>query len=149
MKLFGLILITLTFAYIMGVFSFDPDRALVDGAVLIREEEGKILHLDFSAPVRIAGSFPESTGDIVQIKLSVIAVDGFRENVSLLEKFVGIEEGKELHITHMQYEGNVPGGPFIVMKFNKPVQWTLTEGDGLLGMNIVIKASSNNDDANA
>lgn len=140
MKLFGLILITLTFAYIMGVFSFDPDRALVDGAVLIREEEGKVLHVEFSAPVRIAGSFPESTGDIVQIKLSAIAVDGFRENLSLLEKFVGIEEGKELHITHMRYEGNVPGGPFIIMKFDKPVQWTLTESDGLLGMNITIKA---------
>jgi hypothetical protein len=139
-KLFGLILITLTFAYIMGVFSFDPDRALVDGAVLIREEEGKVLHVEFSAPVRIAGSFPESTGDIVQIKLSAIAVDGFRENLSLLEKFVGIEEGKELHITHMRYEGNVPGGPFIIMKFDKPVQWTLTESDGLLGMNITIKA---------
>ena len=140
MKLFGLILITLTFGYIMGVFSFDPDRALVDGAVLIREEEGKVLHVEFSAPVRIAGSFPESTGDIVQIKLSAIAVDGFRENLSLLEKFVGIEEGKELHITHMRYEGNVPGGPFIIMRFDKQVQWTLTESDGLLGMNIVIKA---------
>ena len=140
MKLFGLILITLTFGYIMGVFSFDPDRVLVDGAVLIREEEGKILHVEFSAPVRITGSFPESTGDIVQIKLSAIAVDGFRENLSLLEKFVGVEEGKELHITHMRYEGNVPGGPFIIMKFDKPVQWTLTESDGLLGMNITIKA---------
>ena len=141
MKLFGLILVTLTFGYVMGVFSFDSDRVLVDGAVIIREEEGKILHLDFSAPVRIAGSFPESTGDIAQIKLSVIAFGKFDENVSLLEKFVGIEEGKELHMTHMRYEGNVPGGPFIIMKFNKPVQWTLTEGDGLLGMSIVIKAS--------
>ena len=149
MKIFGGLLITLLFGYVMGVFSFDADRALVDGAVLIREEEGKILHLDFSAPVRIAGSFPESSGDIVQIKLRVIAIDDFNENLSLLEKFVGIEEGKELHMTHMRYEGDVPGGPFIIMKFNKQVQWTLTEGDGLLGMNIVIKASSNNDDANA
>ncbi|MEE8379977.1 MAG: hypothetical protein V3R49_06350 [Gammaproteobacteria bacterium] len=140
MKIFIGLLLVFIIAYAMGVFSFDPDRALVEGAVLIREEEDKILHLDFSAPVRIAGSFPESTGDIVQIKLSAIAIDGFRENLSLLEKFVGVEEGKELHITHMRYEGNVPGGPFIIMKFDKPVQWTLTESDGLLGMNIVIKA---------
>lgn len=141
MKLFTLILVLITFGFVMGVFSFDTDRTLVEGATIIREEEGKILHIDFSAPVRIVGSFPESSGDIVQIKLGVIAVDDFNENVSLLEKFVGIEEGKELHMTHMRYEGNVPGGPFIIMQFNKPVQWTLTEGDGLLGMNVVIKAS--------
>ena len=141
MKIFTLILVTLIFGYVMGVYSFDPDRVLVDGAVLIREEEGKILHLDFSAPVRIVGSYPEASGDIVQIQLRVIAIGGFNENLSLLEKYVGFEEGKELHMTHMRYEGNVPGGPFIIMKFDKPVQWTLTEGDGLLGMNIVIKAS--------
>ena len=141
MKIFTLILVTLIFGYVTGVYSFDPDRVLVDGAVLIREEEGKILHLDFSAPVRIVGSYPEASGDIVQIQLRVIAIGGFNENLSLLEKYVGFEEGKELHMTHMRYEGNVPGGPFIIMKFDKPVQWTLTEGDGLLGMNIVIKAS--------
>jgi hypothetical protein len=140
-KIFGGLLIVLIFGYVMGVYSFDPDRVLVDGAVLIREEEGKILHLDFSAPVRIVGSYPETSGDIVQIQLRVIAIGGFNENLSLLEKYVGIEEGKELHMTHMRYEGNVPGGPFIIMKFDKPVQWTLTEGDGLLGMSIVIKAS--------
>ena len=141
MKIFAAILAALIFGYVMGVYSFDPNRTLVEGAVLIREEEGKILHLDFSAPVRIVGSFPETSGDIAQIKLRTIAIDDFSENLSLLEKFVGIEEGKEIHMTHMRYEGNVPGGPFIIMKFNKPVQWILTEGDGLLGMNIVVKAS--------
>ena len=140
MKIFTGILIVLIFGYIMGVFSFNSDRVLVESAVLIREEKEKILHLDFSAPVRIVGSYPESSGEIVQIKMRVIALDDFNENLSLLEKYVGIAEGKELHITHMRYEGNVPGGPFIIMKFNKPVKWDITEGDGLVGMNIAIKA---------
>ena len=141
MKVLSGLLITVIFGYSMGVFSFDPDRTLVDGAVLIREEEGKILHLEFSAPTRIVESFPETVGEIVQIKLRAIALDEFTENLSLLEEFVGVEEGKELHMTHMRYEGNVPGGPFIIMKFDKPVKWIVTESDGLLGMNIAIKAS--------
>ena len=130
----------LVFGYIMGVYSFDSERELIEGAVLIRGEEGKILHLDFSAPVRFVGSYPEASGDILQIKLRVIAVDDFSENLSLIEKFVGVAEGKELHITHMRYEGNVPGGPFIIMKFSKPVKWEIAEDDGLVGMNIAIKA---------
>jgi hypothetical protein len=139
-KLFVALLLILLTAYALGIVSFNPDRALIDDVVLVREEGSKALQIDFSAPTRIVGSFPESSGDIVQIKLSVIAFGQFDENQSLLEKFVGFEEGKELHLTDMYYEGNVPGGPFIVMKFSKPMQWDLIEGDGLLGMSIVIKS---------
>lgn len=140
MKLFVTLLLVLLAAYALGIVSFNPDRALIDDVVLVREEGSKALQIDFSAPTRIVGSFPESSGDIVQIKLSVIAFGRFDENLSLLEKFVGFEEGKELHLTDMYYEGNVPGGPFIVMKFSKPMQWDLIEGDGLLGMSIVVKS---------
>jgi len=141
MKILTALFAILLAAYAMGVVSFDADRKLVDDVVLVREAEHKILQLAFSAPVRLVGSYPESSGDIVQIKLSVIAFGKFDENLSLLEQFVGIEEGKEIHMTHMQYEGNVPGGPFLVMKFDRKVHWKVNEGDRLLGMNIEISES--------
>lgn len=142
MKLFAVLLLLLLAAYSLGIVSFDADRQLIDDVVLVREEGGKALQIDFSAPTRIVGSLPEASGDILQIKLSVIAFGQFADNVSLLERFIGFEEGKELHLTDMYYEGNVPGGPFIVMRFSRPVQWELVEGDGLLGMSIVIKESA-------
>lgn len=141
MKIITVFFVMLLAAYAMGVVSFDSDRQLIDDVVLIREAEQKILQLAFSAPVRLVGSYPESTGDIAQVKLSVIAFGGFDENLSLLEQFVGIEEGKEIHMTHMQYEGNVPGGPFLVMKFDRKVHWKISEDDGLQSMNIEISES--------
>jgi hypothetical protein len=141
MKILTALFAILLAAYAMGVVSFDADRKLVDDVVLVREAEHKILQLAFSAPVRLIGSYPESSGDIVQIKLGVIAFGKFDENLSLLEQFVGVEEGKEIHMTHMQYEGNVPGGPFLVMKFDRKVHWKVNEGDRLLGMNIEISES--------
>lgn len=139
MKSFTVLVIILLLAFGMGVVSFDTDRVLIEDAVLIREEDNKSIQIEFAAPVRIVGIFPEQAGDIVQIKLRVIAFGEFGENLSILEKFVGIEEGKEIHVTDMRYEGDVPGGPFVVMKFNQPVQWNITEGDSLLGMNIEIR----------
>ena len=139
MKIFTTILVLFLAGYLMGVVSFDTDRKLIDDVVLVREADQKFLQLAFTAPVRLVGNYPKSKGEILQVKLSVIALGKFDENLSLLEKFVGVEEGKEIHMTDMQYEGNVPGGPFLVMKFDQPVQWVITEGDGLLGMNIVIK----------
>lgn len=141
MKLIVSFIVILLLGFGVGVFSFDSERKLIEDAVLIREEGKKSIQIDFSAPVRIVGIFPEKSGDIVQIKLRAIAFGEFDENLSILEKYVGIEEGKEVHVTHMRYEGNVPGGPFVVMKFNQPVQWNITEGDSLRGMNIEIKES--------
>jgi hypothetical protein len=140
-KLISVLIIIVLIGFGLGVVSFDADRPLIEDAVLIREDDNKSIQIDFSAPVRIVGVFPEKSGDIVQIKLRVIALGEFDENLSILEKFVGEEEGKEVHISHMRYEGDVPGGPFIVMKFNQQVQWKVTEGDSLLGMNIEIKES--------
>lgn len=141
MKILTALFAILLAGYAMGVVSFDADRKLVDDVVLVREAEHKILQLVFSAPVRLIGSYPESSGYIVQIKLGVIAFGKFDENLSLLEQFVGVEEGKEIHMTHMQYEGNVPGGPFLVMKFDRKVHWKVDEGDRLQGMNIEISES--------
>jgi hypothetical protein len=141
MKTFTTLLIVMLAAYAMGVVSFDADRKLIDDVVLIREAEHKILQLEFSAPVRLVGSYPKSSGDIVQIKLGVIAFGKFDNNLSLLDQFVGAEEGKEIHMTNMQYEGNVPGGPFLVMKFDRKMHWKVSEGESLMGMNIEISES--------
>lgn len=139
MKIFAGLFVIVLAAFAMGVVSFNTDRKLVDDVVLVREAEQKFLQLAFSAPVRLVGKYPESQGEILQVKLRVIALGDFDENLSLLEPFVGIEEGKEIHMTQMYYEGDVPGGPFLVMKFDRPVQWEISEGDGLLGMNIIIR----------
>ncbi len=139
MKIFIVALAVVIISFAMGVVSFDADRKLIDDAVLVREPEQKFIQLEFSAPVRLVGSYPKKTGDILQVKLRVIGLGKFDENFSVLNKFVGVEEGKEIYMTAMQYEGNVPGGPFLVMKFDRPVSWKIIEGDGLLGMNIVIK----------
>ena len=138
MKIFVALLVLLLSAYAMGVVSFDADRELIDDVLLVREAEQKFLQLSFAAPVRVVGNYPETEGDILQVKLRIIALGRFAENRSLMKE-VGIEEGKEIHMTHMHYEGDVPGGPFLVMKFDRPVKWEITEGDGLLGMYIFIK----------
>jgi len=139
MKIFTALLVIVLVGFAMGVVSFETDRKLVEDVVLVREAEQKFLQLEFSAPARLAGVYPERSGDILQVKLRVIAFGRFAENLSLLEQFVGVEEAREVYMMDMHYEGDVPGGPFLVMKFNRPVQWEISEGDGLLGMNIVIK----------
>ena len=139
MKIFAALLVIVLVGFAMGVVSFDVDRQLVEDVVLVREAEQKFLQLAFSAPVRLVSVYPEIAGDILQVRLRVIAFGRFDENISLLKKFVGEEEAREIYMQKMYYEGDVPGGPFLVMKFSRPVQWEVTEGDGLSGMNIVIR----------
>lgn len=138
LKVVLVVLAVLASGYTLGIYSFDPHRHLVTDIVLVRAEGGKALDIKFSAPVRFIGSLPKAEGDIVQIRLRPIAVDDFSENVSLLEQYMSEEDGKELFLKEMRYEGNVPGGPFLVLLFSKPVKFTINETDALSGLSIVV-----------
>lgn len=138
MKIVLAVLALLLSGYALGIYSFDPHRHLVDDVVLVRAEGEKVLDIKFSAPVRFVGSLPKDVGDIVQIRLRAIAVDGFKENISLLEQYMSEEDGKELFLKEMRYEGNVPGGPFLVLRFSKPVRFQVNEIDALTGLSIVV-----------
>jgi hypothetical protein len=138
MKLVLVVLVALLGGYALGIYSFDPHRKLVTDVVLVRAEDEKAVDIKFSAPVRVVESLPKDAGDIVQIRLRAIAVDTFPENVSLLEQYMSEEDGKELFLKEMRYEGNVPGGPFLVLLFSKPVKFQINETDALLGLSIVV-----------
>lgn len=124
--------------YALGIYSFNPNRHLVTDIVLVRAEGEKTLDIKFSAPVRFVGSLPTATGDIVQLRLRPIAIDDFSENVSLLEQYMSQEDGKEIYLKEMHYEGNVPGGPFLVLLFSKPMKFQVKETDALLGLSIIV-----------
>lgn len=137
-KLLLAVVVVLLGGYAFGIYSFDADRHLIADVVLVRAEGEKVMDIKFSAPVRFIGSLPKDRGDIVQIRLRPIAVDDFSENVSLLEQYMSAEDGKEIFLKEMRYEGNVPGGPFLVLLFSKPVKFQVSETDALSGLSIIV-----------
>ena len=130
-------LITVGFIYI--TFFGEKPESLIAEVVLTKDKEVSNLQVDFSSPVRYVGHFPENQGEFLQIKVRAISFHEFNENYSLIDMFLKTPEARDSHIADIRYEGNVPGGPFLIIKFTKPVTYQVNEGDGLKAMLINYK----------
>jgi hypothetical protein len=134
-----LIMALITAGFIYFTFFGEKPETLVADVVLTKDKEANNLQVDFASPVRHIGHFPENQGDLLQIKLRAISFHEFNESYSLINTFLQSHEAKDYHIADIRYEGNVPGGPFLTIKFSQPVSYQVNEGDGLKAMLINYK----------
>jgi hypothetical protein len=132
-------MVLITAGFIYFTFFGEKPETLVADVVLTKDKEAKNLQVDFASPVRHIGHFPEKQGDLLQIKLRAISFHEFNESYSLINTFLQSHEAKENQIADIRYEGNVPGGPFLTIKFSQPVSYQVNEGEGLKAMLINYK----------
>lgn len=134
-----LIMALITAGFIYVTFFGEKPETLVAEELLTKDKEMNSLQVDFASPVRHVGHFPETEGEILQIKLRAISFHEFNENYSLINKYLQLHLARDSHIADIRYEGNVPGGPFLIIKFTQPVSYQVNEGDGLKAMLINYK----------
>ena len=123
----------------IGVYTYikygeQTSEQLVSNLHITSDREGHNLEFDFNNSVRYLGHFPNEVSNIIQVKLRAIGFSEFRENVSLLDQFVQPAEIKEKFLQDVRYEGDVPGGPFLVVRFSKPMKFNVSESNGLKGL---------------
>jgi len=117
--------------YFYVTFLGEQADGLVSDIVINRDNKGGHLDINFSNPVRYLGHYPPDEGDVLQVKLRPVAFGGFAENVSLSDKLPSSAKVLDYNIEDIIYEGKVPGGPFIVIRFSKPMRFEIKEGEGL------------------
>ncbi|MGD8570280.1 MAG: hypothetical protein PVJ39_19490 [Gammaproteobacteria bacterium] len=126
-------------AIIIGVYVYykygqEPPSQLVSDFHITSDKHGNNLEFEFANPVRLLGHFPENNSDVLQVKLRAIGFTKFTENFSLMERYLTPADSQEKLLQDVRYEGNVPGGPFIVVKFDKPMKFQVSESNGLNGL---------------
>lgn len=140
MKNLVLIMLLSGGGYFYFTYFGEKPEGLIDDLTLTRDATGSNLGIDFTTPVRYLGHYPESFGDVVQIRIRAISFAGFDKNISLYNRVIKSGSSGDSLIEDVRYEGNVPGGPFVVLKFSKPVNFNVIEGDGLRSININFKS---------
>jgi len=124
--------------YLLDVFTA-PDKVLED--VLVFDEGNRVvLQVKFAVGVRYENHFPTGRTDFVQIKLREVSFGGSKKNEyiggeSILPGFV-----EKVPILDVAYEPNVPGGPFLSLRFKEPVTVQVTEDAGLRAINVSMPA---------
>lgn len=114
-----------------------PDRILQD--VFVYDEGNRsILQVKFNVPVRYESHIPESRGRVLNIKLRVVAFSGTERNDYIDESTIVPGFMEKVPVTDIAYEGDVPGGPMLSVRFSEPVQFSIAEDSSLRSLLISI-----------
>ena len=110
-----------------------PDKILED--VLVSEEGGLIvMHVKTNLPMRYVDHLPEGPSDFIQIHVRPISLLGaekneYMGNETILPGFI-----EQIPVLDVAYEGSVPNGPFISLRFKTPVNYQIKEDPNLEGI---------------
>lgn len=133
-KNLSILLALLIGVYVYYKYGQEAPAQLVSNFHITSDKDGNNLEFEFANPVRYLGHFPEGDSDILQVKLRAIGFSEFTENMSLMDQFLSPADSQESMLQDVRYEGNVPGGPFIVVKFKKTMAYRVSEINGLKGL---------------
>jgi hypothetical protein len=136
--------LSLVLAIIIGVYVYykygqEAPAQLVSDFHITTDKDGNNLEFGFANPVRYLEHFPEDNSDVLQVKIRAIGFSDFTENFSLMDQFIAAADSQEKFLEDVRYEGDVPGGPFIVVRFTKSMKYRVNESNGLKGLIISYK----------
>lgn len=118
-----------------------PDAILDD--VIVQEEGGMyVLQVKTNVPVRYENHYPQGPSRFVQIKVRTVSLVGSDMNEymgaeSILPGFI-----EQVPVMDVAYEGGVPGGPFLSIRFKEPVRYQVKEDPDLNGVFLYIPKKS-------
>lgn len=120
--------------YLLDVFTL-PEKVL-DDVVVFDEGTQVVLQVKFAVGVRYESHFPTGRTDFLQIKLREVSFGGTKKN-----EYIGGESilpgfAEKVPVLDIAYEPNVPGGPFLSVRFKEPVSVQVSEDSSLRAINV-------------
>lgn len=130
-----------TLVILIGLFILQvvktPEHVLEDISVE-EQRDMLVLHIRTRIPLRYENHFPEGPSDFVQIKVRAVSFSGadgsdFLDSSTILPGFLEL-----IPVSNIAYEGNVAGGPFISIRFTRPVNYQVKEDPELNGIQLYV-----------
>ena len=130
MRKYGKAVLFLLGGMMVGLYAYSalqtPDQVF-DEIRAFREGDSAVIQVRFSMAVRYQNHFPEGQGDMLQIKLRPVALGAGEQNERLGLDRLAAGLAEPVPLTDVAYEGNVPGGPFLTLRFSRPVHFDVRE----------------------
>lgn len=110
------------------------DRVLEE----IRITEAPAVHIGFAFPVRFAWSFPHEADDVFLIR--IVPVDAAPEDATAtIEREAVLPPATDrVPLTEVAYDGETEGGPFLTLRFSRPVEIQVRPGKDFRSLDITV-----------
>lgn len=131
------------------------EEAILQGIQITEKETTLDLQVDFSVSLQYMRHFPPNSGEILQIQMQVseaerskeekaaeaVAPDAAAQKTAKRETMLP-PSSDDAPLINVTYEGEVPGGPFLTLRFKFPVDYVVAEGPGGKSIIVSVKKES-------
>lgn len=113
------------------------DRLLGDVSIT-RGTDYAAIKINLTFPVRYVRHFPLTEGDEVRVQVEPIAINPQDRDALLKRESVTARPGNPALADEIVYEGDVAGGPYLTVFFNRTVTFQVKQGDDYRSILILI-----------
>ena len=122
------------------VFSGQPARDRIIESALINVDDGHVLlEVRLTFPFRYLSHFPQETGSELRIRIVPVRVPS--SDVGAVFKNEGLvpPDADIAAVDQVLYEGDNPDGPYVTIRFTRPVRYQVIPGSDYRSINIIVQ----------
>jgi hypothetical protein len=122
------------------VFSGQPARDRIIESALINVDDGHVLlEVRLTYPFRYLSHFPQETGSELRIRIVPVRVPSSDVGAVFRNEGLVPPDADIAAVDQVLYEGDNPDGPYLTIRFTRPVRYQVIPGSDYRSMNIVIQ----------
>jgi len=122
------------------VFSGQPARDRIIESALINVDDGYVLlEVRLTYPFRYLSHFPQETGSELRIRIVPVRVPSSDVGAVFRNEGLVPPDADIAAVDQVLYEGDNPDGPYLTIRFTRPVRYQVIPGSDYRSMNIVIQ----------
>ena len=111
---------------------------IIASALLKLEGDNTLLDVQLTFPFRYLSHFPQETGDELRIRIMPVSVPSSDLNAVFRREGVVPPDADIAAIDEVIYEGDSTNGPWLTVRFTRPVRYQVIPGSDYRSVTIVI-----------
>lgn len=122
------------------VFSGQPARDRIIESALINVDHGRVLlEVRLTFPFRYLSHFPQETGRELRIRIVPVRVPSSDVGAVFRNEGLVPPDADIAAIDQVLYEGDNPDGPYLTIRFTRPVRYQVIPGSDYRSVNVIIQ----------
>jgi hypothetical protein len=113
-------------------------RRIISDVLVTEHEKTTDLRIEFTFPVRYVSHYPEDFGDTIEIQLKEVVISAVDAEFLHMRESVRLPKTESIPLLDISYEGDLPGGPYLTIRFVSPVTYTVSQGSDFRSLLITV-----------
>jgi len=111
---------------------------IISDVVVDEHADTTDLRIEFTFPVRYVSHYPETSGDTLEIKLKEVVISSVDAGFLYERESVRLPKTRLIPLLDISYEGDLPGGPYLTIRFRSPVTYQVSQGSDFRSLRVTV-----------